>query len=408
MSSSEWSYALCAPPPIPGMDHRVDVSRCGNRVFACMDHNNAFPTTQEPASDPASCRGLLISRPEEGDLDKENRGENKRLRGTESNEHDSNDSSVLTSPKTKKRTCFDLLTMQRPVAPGEYARWDLPDDDFLLAYRPPNEGDRADVLQGLHCLPQDLHIRFVELDHTYYWKGTEVSRSVTKLLEQYQQPFDALVAISKMKGGRNWEEKQKEFLKPDGTIMDDAAIADLWKRKGDVACKRGTLMHYTIEQFLNGRMIAQPSPEFEQYLVFEAQHIRKLGYVPYRTELSMYYPLLDVAGQADLLAYHEEKDTFAIYDWKRTEFITYENIFQRLAPPLSDLDDCKFNKFALQLNLYRHILESECGITIDKLCLGVFHAKFDAPRPVEIPIWKERIEDLVAAEKARRNDLVTK
>jgi hypothetical protein len=95
-----------------------------------------------------------------------------------------------------------------------------------------------------------------------------------------------LEAAAILKLGRNWEEKTRGHLKPDGHEMDDIEIAELWEKKCKVASARGTLLHYHAEAWCNGRHIEEPwSPEFKMVLLL-SDVLRELGFLPWRTELS--------------------------------------------------------------------------------------------------------------------------
>ena len=97
--------------------------------------------------------------------------------------------------------------------------------------------------------------------------------------------------------------------------MTEEAIITSWNRNGEVQRNRGTLMHFHIEQFLNGCAIDEPqSPEFQQFLkLFQRMSIDQRAF---RTELSVYSPQLNVAGQIDGLFLRTD-GTFSLRDWKR-------------------------------------------------------------------------------------------
>ena len=65
----------------------------------------------------------------------------------------------------------------------------------------------------------------------------------------------------------SWEWKQQKYLKEDGAVMSGDEIAAAWRRNGLVQRSRGTLLHFTVEAFLNFDSIQGPySPEFCQWL----------------------------------------------------------------------------------------------------------------------------------------------
>ena len=175
-----------------------------------------------------------------------------------------------------------------------------------------------------------------------------------------------------MKNSKRWEERRYEFLREDGSEMDDSEIADFWQRRGRTASARGTLFHYHCEAHCNGRAIENPhSPEFGMFLLLAAA-LREMGFAPFRTEVCLFHVGLCVAGQLDALFKNEADEQFALVDWKRCKSIVFDDSFRTLRPPLDNLAECNGSFYALQLNVYRYILESEYGCRIgENMFLGV-------------------------------------
>ena len=165
-----------------------------------------------------------------------------------------------------------------------------------------------------------------------------------------------------------------------------------------VARNRGTLMHFHIEMLLNGGVLEEPqSPEILQFRKFERDVIRALNFFPYRTEVCVFHLGLRVAGQIDALFKHED-GTFAIFDWKRSAAIRRVNDFANMDPPLDVWPDCNYYHYTLQLNMYRYILQTQYGLQVRSLHLGVFHPDRDIYEHVVLPLWDEDIERVVAHE----------
>ena len=90
-------------------------------------------------------------------------------------------------------------------------------------------------------------------------------------------------------------------------------IMEKWEANGRVQRSRGTLMHYHIEQHLNGATIEKPSsPEFDQFLEMYDAVLSK--YHIFRTEAPIFHPGLGVAGQVDCLCLDESGET-VLWDW---------------------------------------------------------------------------------------------
>ena len=108
----------------------------------------------------------------------------------------------------------------------------------------------------------------------------------------------------------------------------------------------------------------------------------------------MFHCGLCLAGQSDLLC----KDTYGkliIIDWKRSREIKYTNPYRTLKEPLEHMDDTNYSLYSLQLNMYAYILETEYGVEVSRLLLGVVHPLSAAARCIEVPRLTEEISLLV-------------
>ena len=143
---------------------------------------------------------------------------------------------------------------------GQVGDWRLQDDEFLRSFRLPTARDKVESLKELHPLARDEHIHFEEASHTYTVDGILVPLSVTGLIHSYIREFDPVEAISVMK-----PETRQRYI--DQGFATEADIINSWTRNCTVQSSRGTLMHFHIEQYLNGCGIEQPwSPEFQQFV----------------------------------------------------------------------------------------------------------------------------------------------
>ena len=212
---------------------------------------------------------------------------------------------------------------------GVVGDWRLSDEEFLCDFQLPSAQDKTETLRATNPLSSDSRIVFDEEAHTYTVDGALVPLSVTSLIHQFYHEFDSDEAIQEMRPDTREKYAEK------GLLTVEAIIAS-WNRNGEVQRNRGTLMHFHIEQFLNGCAIGEPqSPEFQQFLkLFQRMSIDQRAF---RTELSVYSPQLNVAGQIDGLFLLRSDGTFALWDWKRCKLVSV--FFYSSAPlPRADLD----------------------------------------------------------------------
>ena len=119
----------------------------------------------------------------------------------------------------------------------------------------------------------------------------------------------------------------------------------------------------------------------------------------YRTEISLFHCGLRIAGQADCLCLDRNGDV-VIWDWKRSKKIEFD-AQKQMKEPLAHLPDCSFYTYALQLNIYRHILVSEYGMQVSHMFLGVVHPLLSAPHVIELPMLQAEVALIVEHEGNR-------
>ena len=178
-----------------------------------------------------------------------------------------------------------------PIENGRVGDWRLSDDVFLSAFSLPGLAEKHEALKASNPLPRDARISFNEERHEYLIDGVKAPRSVTGLVHTYEgQDFDPHLAVRAMKNGKLWHEKREDYLTDYGDEMGADQIVQLWKRRGNIASARGTLLHWHAEMHLNGRRLEQPhSPEFQMFLGILDVLQRQMGLRPYRTELCLFH-----------------------------------------------------------------------------------------------------------------------
>mmetsp|Transcript_18331 Transcript_18331/g.57669 ORF Transcript_18331/g.57669 Transcript_18331/m.57669 type:complete len:334 (+) Transcript_18331:80-1081(+) len=284
---------------------------------------------------------------------------------------------------------------------GVVGDWQLDDAAFLESFRLPTSADKVEALALANPLARDGQVELLEEDHHYVVTNPDRSRvrvpaSVTGLLSQFHEEFDADAAINLMRKGPSWAAKRRQYLRADGSEMSAEEIKTAWALNGEISRKRGVLMHFHIEQHLNGVCVDEPrSPEFLQFLDFELEVLRERGLRPWRSELSIFHCGLRLAGQCDLLCLDAD-GRVVVVDWKRSKDVARSCRFRRMLLPLVGLDDCNYNHYALQLNLYRYVLETEYSVDVSGMLLGAFHPSHETYRCIEVPPMPGELDLLLA------------
>lgn len=239
--------------------------------------------------------------------------------------------------------------------------------------------------------PRDRHISFEEGPHIYTVLGDRGGyTSVTTWNHKHFAEFDADAIIDKMMTSRNWNKPDYKYY---GMTRED--IKKAWDDKRDSAACAGTKMHNDIEMYYNGANIENDSAEFSFFKSFvgDFPHL-----TPYRTEWMVYYEELKLSGSIDMI-YENPDGTLQIYDWKRCEEIKHEASFGQFAktPCISHLPDTNFWHYALQLNMYKTILEHKYGKTVTDLYLVCMHPgnKYKTYQRIQVPVLEKEMAELV-------------
>ena len=233
-------------------------------------------------------------------------------------------------------------------------------------------------------------VGFIESTHTYKNLNDDSIKyvSVTTMIEKYGKPFDKefvskYKALEKILSPSDWK-KEKGGIWKSKNISDDFLevyniskeelnkvqqdILDEWAETNKIACERGTKIHAQLEnQFYNvGSNITLKKfgigGKFECKKNYSDLDLKCGVYPEYLT----YYdnPKLDlhIAGQIDLIVKNE--NDIWIIDHKTNKKIDLKGFYNsstrssdKMLYPLTNLDECNFNHYQLQLSTYAWMLQ---------------------------------------------------
>jgi len=173
--------------------------------------------------------------------------------------------------------------------------------------------------------------------------------------------------------------------------VDPNSLLEEWNKKKVEAQKDGTAVHKYAEQRINNwqRKLLKPTSKkleglfrsVDKAIKLLLEHFELIG-----TEIIVFSPSFGIAGIVDLIMKGKESNIFLILDWKQSKEIKKMNQFQQAFEPINHLDDCNYNKYALQLNCYKTIIKREKYYPeASNFQLGIIHLLPDAD-PVNIKI----------------------
>lgn len=240
---------------------------------------------------------------------------------------------------------------------------------------------QVDKKNGNVCYNDEAHI---------YWNENDESKyiSVTTLIHSFTQPFDkefwsAYKALEKLIPKESWAIEKKSLLASkrfdssilalydieEGTFSNTQQdILDEWDKANKDSCERGTAIHAELEN----QYYKKPKDISLKKYGLGGKFECKKGY----TELDMQqgvYPeylisyesedgLLKVAGQIDLLI--KDGNDIYIIDYKTNKKIDQKSGFDTTTKknatmlyPLSNLMDCNYMHYTMQLSTYAYMLK---------------------------------------------------
>ena len=255
---------------------------------------------------------------------------------------------------------------------------------FTWLLRPLISGFLVKTIKNIHNLRQTIKLRdnkisFNETNHTYTVDGKSL-QSVTNIVENCFPKFDAELHAKNTAA--------KMCITPEEVIA-------MWEQKGKESRELGTAMHQKIEKYYQGEKPYEDDA-FKLFKVFA----EKVKLEPYRTEWAVYDTDYNIAGTIDFVDYQDGK--YTIYDWKRSDKIIANGMPVKVSKyqekglyPFEHLENCAYYHYALQLSLYKFILEKNYDIRVSDLRLGIFHPSYDKPYVLKMPYLENEVKTLM-------------
>ena len=250
--------------------------------------------------------------------------------------------------------------------------------------------------------PQDERISFQEEGHIYLLDGKRQLTPVSSVYSKYFKPFDT----------DKWADHNARTMP-----ITTEQLKEQWKCNGMMASFAGTHLHKQIEDFLNGEEYMAPLCHFtfdgkfihedkiigiNQEIEYFKRFVKEVDFRPFRTEWRVFDEELGIAGTIDLICSRND-GTHEFYDWKRSKSLIDEfgnvcksNKFDtRAINGLEHIQDCSYWHYALQQNLYKHIVEKCYGLTISAMHLVVLHPDYSSYRVINVPFMNSEIQTII-------------
>jgi hypothetical protein len=198
-------------------------------------------------------------------------------------------------------------------------------------------------------------LKFTAHDHKYRSEDDIDWLSVTSLISNFKQPFDA----------DKIAERSAKSKKSKWYGMTPKEIKEAWKAEALRATTLGTWYHNCRESDIcgltnmerHGFTVPVFKPIEKEGIKYSPDQKIKDGVYP---EHMVYLKSAGICGQSDLV--EVINGVVHITDYKTNKeikvegYTNWEGVTQKMAQPVSHLDDCHLNHYALQLSMYLFII----------------------------------------------------
>lgn len=249
--------------------------------------------------------------------------------------------------------------------------------------------NREKVLQELDKVFSKY--KFFEEDHHYEVNGKRVGISVTRLIEQYTQEFNADEVASKV-AIRDGKTKQE--------------VLDEWEYKNQLACKKGTSIHNYTQALFANKLIGVNLEDKELNKLFDIltkqadnfYNDNKDDLIHVAYEYVIGSEEYDIASAVDHLFIDKKTNTLLLIDYKTNTYITgwnKESYKKSMKAPLDNLNDDKLTHYQLQLSIYKYIIEKYTNLKVMDMIIVYMSEVNKNYELIRIPYLKKEVESIL-------------
>jgi len=173
--------------------------------------------------------------------------------------------------------------------------------------------------------------------------------SCTNFIKLFFEPFDKIGIAN------NLTSTHDKYVD-----MTPQELVEEWDKSG----YEGTAVHNEIQQFINyGTEPSKNKSILAVKWLNENFNERNKFY----SEVIVYSKELELAGSIDLLVYNRDTNSYKIFDWKTSKRIETNSFRNKRGTnkASSQLMDCNYIHYSLQLSLYQYISEKHYNIKIE-------------------------------------------
>ena len=239
--------------------------------------------------------------------------------------------------------------------------------------------------------------KFFEDGHYYEYKGERVGISVTRLIEEYCNEFDAQAVAERV------ATKEKKSV---------TEVLEAWEYKNRIACEKGHLGHEYAQSRWSKAKYQEETQEGLENALIPLQRIKDQAvdfYNDYKDQLEHLVDELvvgsaeyDIASAVDHLFINKATGGLVLIDYKTNSDIhKSERYAKNMKIPLNHLKDFTLNHYYIQLNIYKYLIEKYAGLVVEDMFIVYFSENILQYEIIDIPNMKNEVVKILENRKVK-------
>lgn len=233
--------------------------------------------------------------------------------------------------------------------------------------------------------------KFYEDGHYYTYKDKPISIGATGLIEQYSQDFDAQAVAERVATKQNKSVQE---------------VLDEWKYKNEFACEKGSQCHQFAQSLWSGEEylwsgFQNPLYDYEEFsnkcdYIFEQAQQFHIDYQNRLEHLADEFVIgseeYDLASAIDHLFINKLTGGLVLVDYKtNSDIYKNEKYAKNMKVPLNHLKDDTLTHYAIQLSIYKYLVEKYTTLEFEEMFIVWFSELNDNYEIIEVPYLKDEI-----------------
>lgn len=240
--------------------------------------------------------------------------------------------------------------------------------------------------------------KFFEEDHHYEFKGKRVGISVTRLIEEYTNEFDAQAVAEKI------------ATRDNKTIQE---VLNEWEYKNKFACEKGSTCHEFAQSLWSGKGFIYG------YFDSSSEYIKAVGKITKQADnfhedykdrlehLADEYVIgseeYDIASAIDHLFINKLTGGLVLVDYKTNSDIYkdqkyYENSRRKppkMKIPLHNIDDFTIKHYHIQLSIYKYLVEKYTNLKFEEMFIVYFSENIENYEIIPVPYLYKEVKNIL-------------